>query len=1003
MTRHRLLAPAVLSLMAACSDLEKPEPMAPAADAVPAAASSATPEPGDTVPGEWIVVLQRTADAASTAQGILAVHGGQIHYIYQTAIRGFAGRLPEAAIEALRRNPNVAYIEPNRWGGIVTTQANPEWGLDRIDQNDLPLSNSYTYITNGTGVTAYVLDTGIRLTHNEFGGRAAYIPNGNNGDFVNDGRGNASDCHGHGTHVSGTIGGTLYGVAKNVQLRVGRVVNCQGSGTVAMAIAGVDWITNNGQTPAVVNMSLAYGNVQSLRTAVENSIAAGFNYAVAAGNGDFFGTPLNACQESPAGAPNALTVGATAINDAEASFSNYGPCVDILAPGVNVKSAWFNSNTATNTISGTSMATPHVAGVVALYLDANAGHSPTQVSNALRNNAVLNTINLHTRSVNNGTANRFLNMTFIGGGTGPIPPVADLVASCAGRLCSFDDESTDADGRIVSRSWTFGDGTSSTEPSPEHTYATGGTRNVMLTVTDDDGQSASKTIQVSTNGSTNDSPLANLRVDCTGNTCAFRSISSDDDGSIASVLWDFGDGGSSTANQPSHAFGSAGTFGVTLRVTDNNGAMNWQYVPVATGTSNDPPFASFVFPVSGLTVNLGDRSHDGDGSIASRKWEFGDGATSNAASPSHTYGAAGTYDITLIVTDNDGARHSRTRQVHVSGTPPTNSPPVANFSSSCTGLQCNFQDGSSDSDGTIVSRSWAFGDGGMSPATNPSHTYAGAGTYTVSLTVTDDDGASDTMSHQVTVNTGGSDPVANFVSDCTGVVCSFRDTSTDADGDIVGWSWLFASGRTSQSPSPNHTFQSGGPHSVQLTVTDDDGRTGTTTITVNTNTSNNDMPHANFRYTHTGLAFAFRSIAGDSDGSIASHTWYFGDGSTSSATNPSHTFASPGTYLVTQEVRDNTGATNWHTMVVTAGNDNNPAPFASFTFPTSGLTVNLHDFSSDPNGTIVSRRWEFGDGTSSTANNPSHTFPSGATYLITLTVTDNQGRSHSRTRLVVVP
>ena len=1001
MTRPRLLAPAILLAIVACNDVEMPGPMEPSASAAGSSIQAAA-QAGDTVPGEWIVVLRPAADPLAVSQGILALHGGQVTHVYRSAIRGFAGRLPAPAVEALRRNPNVAYVEPNRWGGIVTTQTNPVWGLDRIDQNDLPLSNSYTYNTDGTGVTAYVLDTGIRLTHNEFGGRAAYIANGNNGDFVNDGRGNASDCHGHGTHVAGTLGGTTYGVAKNVTLRAGRVVNCQGSGTVAMAIAGVDWIANNGQTPAVVNMSLGYGNVQSLRDAVENSIAAGYNYAVAAGNGDFFGTPLNACFESPAGAANALTVGATASNDAEASFSNYGTCVDILAPGVAVLSAWYNSNTATNTISGTSMATPHVAGVVALYLDANGSHTPAQVSNALRNNAVLNTINLHTRSQNNGTANRFLNMTFIGGGTGPVAPIADQVASCTGRLCSFDDESSDADGRIVSWAWTFGDGTSSTEQSPNHTYENGGTYSVKITVTDDDGLTASRTVPVSTNGSSNLGPQANMRFDCSGNGCDFRSISSDEGGSVAAVLWDFGDGATSTATNPSHNYASAGTYGVTLRVTDNNGAQNWQSIPVTVGTSNDAPFASFVFPTTGLRVDLGDRSTDADGSIASRKWEFGDGATSTAANPSHTYPAAGVYDITLIVTDDDGASHSRTRQVQVSGS--GNQPPTANFTSSCNNLQCSFQDGSTDSDGTIASRNWNFGDGGTSTATNPSHTYAAPGTYTVNLFVVDDDGANDSISHQVTViSSGGSDPVASFDFDCTGNVCSFRDTSTDAAGSIVSWSWVFATGRTSQLPSPNHTFQSTGAHSVQLTVTDNDGRTDSRSMTVNTTTSSNAKPEANLRYTHTGLAYSFKRLASDPDGSIASQTWYFGDGAISNAANPSHSYASQGTYLVTLEVRDNQGARNWQTVLVTANGDNNQAPFASFTFPTTGLTANLNDFSNDPDGSIASRRWEFGDGTSSTATNPAHTFDAGGTYLVTLRVIDNLGRPHSRTRTVIVP
>ena len=239
------------------------------------------------------------------------------------------------------------------------------------------------YNNDGSGANVYILDTGVRLSHSEFGGRAQYVPNGNNGDFVNDGHGSAADCHGHGTHVAGTAAGANFGVAKNAAVWAGRVVNCVGSGQVSMAIAGVDWVTANAVRPAVVNMSLGYGNVQSLRDAVQSSVAGGVNYSVAAGNGNFFGRPRNACNESPAGAPDALTVGATQSNDVEASFSNYGPCVDFLAPGVNITPAWHTSDNATNTISGTSMATPHVTGAVAQYLSANPDHPPAQAANAL--------------------------------------------------------------------------------------------------------------------------------------------------------------------------------------------------------------------------------------------------------------------------------------------------------------------------------------------------------------------------------------------------------------------------------------------------------------------------------------------------------------------------------------------------------------------------------------------------------------------------------------------
>lgn len=443
-----------------------------------------------------IVVFNRgVPDAPGLAGQLTAQHGGTLHFAYQHAIQGFAASFPAAAVEGVRRNPNVAYVEPD--ADVIlfqTTQNNATWGLDRVDQRDLPLSGTYTYNNTGSGANVYILDTGVRRTHNDFGGRVQYVPNGANGDFVGDGHGSAEDCHGHGTHVAGTAAGATWGVAKGAPIWAARVVNCSGGGQVSMAIAAVDWVTANGVRPAVVNMSLGYGDVQSLRDAVENSIAAGVNYAVAAGNGSWpLGTPQNACNQSPAGAPNAMTVGATASNDTEASFSNYGTCVDILAPGVSITSAWYTNNTATNTISGTSMATPHVAGAIALYLTANPSASPGQVSQALKDNASLNKITLHSRSQSNGTPNRLLYTLFIGGGGDPgnQGPTAAFTWSCQFLACSFTDGSTDPDGTIDGWSWNFGGTGTSTQQHPSHSFPASGSYLVSLQVTDNGGATAS--------------------------------------------------------------------------------------------------------------------------------------------------------------------------------------------------------------------------------------------------------------------------------------------------------------------------------------------------------------------------------------------------------------------------------------------------------------------------------------------------------------------------------
>ncbi|MCX5068436.1 S8 family serine peptidase [Micromonospora lupini] len=361
------------------------------------------------VPDSYIVVLKDTAVASGrvgdAAQRLTGRHGGRVAHTYGTALRGFEVTVSAKAAARIAADPAVAYVEQNHTVSISGTQANPpSWGLDRIDQRNLPLDSSYTYPNTASNVHAYIIDTGIRFAHNDFGGRAT------SGYDAVDG-GSADDCNGHGTHVAGTVGGSSYGVAKGVQLVGVRVLNCSGSGTNAGVIAGVDWVTANAIKPAVANMSLGGGANSSLDTAVRNSIASGVTYGLAAGNDN----GANACNTSPARTTEAITVGSTTSSDARSSFSNIGTCLDIFAPGSSITSAWYTSNTATNTISGTSMATPHVVGAAALVASANPSWTPAQVRNELVANATPNVVS----NAGSGSPNLLL---YVGsGGTTPPP------------------------------------------------------------------------------------------------------------------------------------------------------------------------------------------------------------------------------------------------------------------------------------------------------------------------------------------------------------------------------------------------------------------------------------------------------------------------------------------------------------------------------------------------------------------------------------------------------
>jgi subtilisin family serine protease len=448
---------------------------------------------------EYIVVFKSNIQDVQGAVNVLGKrHTLSARHIYKSGVKGFAGHMTAEVAEQLAGDPSVAYVEQNGVVSITDTQAYPGWGLDRIDQANLPFTGSYTYPGNGAGVSAYIIDTGIRTTHTQFQGRAF-------AGFTSilDGYG-SQGCHWHGTHVAATLGGWLVGVAKAVKLYSVRVLDCTGNGTDADVIAGIDWVTANAVKPAVANMSIGGTLSYAMNDAIQRSIASGVTYVVAAAN-----DRADACNVSPASAPNAITVGATMSNDAQASFSNWGTCLDLYAPGYNIISAYNYDDNAMGPADGTSMASPHVAGAAAIYLQLNPSASPAEVANALTSGATSGVLT----NLGPGSPNRLVRVI---GSVAPAPapppspapapapapveqnapPKADFSYKCDKRKCTFNADHSSDDKGIASFGWSFGDGSAqatSIIATSGHTYAVKGKYSVVLTVLDAAGQSSTKT------------------------------------------------------------------------------------------------------------------------------------------------------------------------------------------------------------------------------------------------------------------------------------------------------------------------------------------------------------------------------------------------------------------------------------------------------------------------------------------------------------------------------
>jgi subtilisin family serine protease len=692
--RHLLAGCFGILCITACNDATAPTPKQSNASTPPAAAASA-----DVWAGHYIVLLKA---GAPSSDALVNRHSFssmlKMNQKFSTVLHGFSAAASDADVASLRADPDVESVEPDRFVHQLGTETGMGWALDRVDQHAMPLNGAFAYGATGAGVNIYVVDGGIRYSHTEFGGRAHFAYDALGGD--------GSDCNGHGTGVAGIAAGSVHGVAKGATIWSVRVFPCSGTSTLSTILAGVDWVTAHHKSPAIANLSLGAAAAPILDTAVERSIRSGVTYVSAGGNngGD-------ACAMSPGKLKDVINVGATDATDSRTSWSNYGSCISMFAPGVNVAAPDYYSDVSLANWNGTSMAAPMVSGAVALYLQGHPTATPATVRSAMLGNATASTVkNL------SGSADKLLYTAWIG--TAPAAPVAPTPApiagvggvgvsyACAAQHCSFDAGGSAPTGGVSSYSWTFGDGTTATGRVVTHTYAT-----------------------------TSSSYTWSLNI-VTGTGKKYAT---------SKAIAPANASGSATSTAPTYVPGAP----VPPRIA-GVGGVGVAYACVSK---------LCVFDASGSQPTLG---------VTSYSWTFSDGTTATGRNVTKTFGSATSYTYTLAIVTGTGKKYSTSKSItpaSASGSstsivptyippavPPVASSFTASFAASCTPKHvCTFDASSSRIPNGVSSYNWSFGDGYEGTTVKVVHSYSGKKSVSVTLKIYDKKMASKSVTKTIAV------------------------------------------------------------------------------------------------------------------------------------------------------------------------------------------------------------------------------------------------------------